>query len=525
MGDPTQKLVNELCSLLDEVTILQITGDYDLHDPTQFKAARDVLLSISENVEAEEATGFNPSGLRDESSQPDLSSATFSDGGDPRSIDGLTTTTETSSSSGIHVSILDGLTDDEKERRLVDMFVSLRPIDIQLVLRKVKGDADAAMDELLNLQWLEQTGQRPKGIDAFYVSEEDALPGRKKGKGRKKRKNRQVVPTVTRSSSDPTDDQVTEPEPVQNAAADHENITHLSEWFTLPESESVAIYHRNGFSLGAAVVEILDNYLSLGLVSISHAQQIQIQEQEKRVPWISHDYLSAILDTTTSYEAAIVAIDILANHFEKPAYLKYDISYSIAAAADDRDLASGIPLPMSPTSTKAPSWRATGIAPTNLREAVATKATIAASANHSYASASAAFRKGKSDPLFRQAASFYAQRARDQAMAHRHAISAEAEHLVDSQSAKDTVDLHGVTVKDGVDIALDRTWRWWRGLGDVDRNKKARQGPQGGLKVITGLGRHSADGKSRLRINVFKALVAEGWRVEVLTGAYLVTGR
>ena len=93
--------------------------------------------------------------------------------------------------------------------------------------------------------------------------------------------------------------------------------------------------------------------------------------------------------------------------------------------------------------------------------------------------------------------------------------------MVDRNSTRSMVDLHGVTVADGVDIARNRVLQWWDGLGE-DRTRKAREE---GLTIVTGVGRHSVDGKSRLRSSVFKALVADGWQIEVLTGACCVTGR
>jgi hypothetical protein len=298
----------------------------------------------------------------------------------------------------------------------------------------------------------------------------------------------------------------------------------------LPTSEAAVIYQRNQFSLGAAILEILDNYVSLGLESSNNPNRLRLEEeQEKRVPWIPHKYFSPIFDTTSTTKAAIDIIDTLAEYYEKPAYLKYDVSYSVIAS--DLQLASEVPLPTSPrglkfslketSSTKSHIVQQIRTPPTSLQAASTAKTNIAASTQHSYASASSAFKKGRSDPLMRQAAAYFADRARSEAASHRQAISTEAEFLVDQQSTKDTIDLHGVSVQDGVEIALDRAWRWWDGLGE----EKARSAGRDGLKVVTGLGRHNSDGKSRLRINVFKALVADGWKVEVLTGAYLVMGR
>ncbi|KAG4218660.1 hypothetical protein PC116_g32860 [Phytophthora cactorum] len=106
-------------------------------------------------------------------------------------------------------------------------------------------------------------------------------------------------------------------------------------------------------------------------------------------------------------------------------------------------------------------------------------------------------------------------------MSYRQANSVEANYLVDQQSTEDTIDLHGVTVQDGVEIALDRVSKWWRGLGE----ERVRKAKTHGLTVVTGIGRHSSDGRSPLRINVIKALVADGWKVQIQTGSCLITGR
>lgn len=197
------------------MTILSISSDYDLTKPQEFAAAREVLLTISKNVEAEEATGFNPSGLGVDdvvdinaaNSGVDADAANVAEG-DIKSNSGLTTTTESSQplslssatsskSSGqetpdlFQINVFDTLSDEDKEKQLAQMFTSLKPIDIRLTLKKLRGDASLAMDELLNLQWLEETGQRPKGVDAFYVS--DGEPSSKKKKAKKKKKGAKAL--------------------------------------------------------------------------------------------------------------------------------------------------------------------------------------------------------------------------------------------------------------------------------------------------------------------------------------------
>lgn len=139
----------------------------------------------------------------------------------------------------------------------------------------------------------------------------------------------------------------------------------------------------------------------------------------------------------------------------------------------------------------------------------------------SFAAAQRAWRRGKSDVLFRPVATVYAEQAREQLEAAKAVEARNYEALVDEQSSRSHIDLHGVPVSDGVRIALERTQTWWANLGE-NRAKKAREE---GFVVVTGLGKHSASGVSRLRQEVGAALKREGWRVRVETGQFVVTGR
>jgi hypothetical protein len=185
-----------------------------------------VLLSISANVEAEEASGFNPSGLGANDIVDIADAASHDSGvglpnaleGDLRSNDGLTTTTEGSASRSSlsasssktsardapespRIKLFEGLgTEGEKAARLAEIFPSLKPIDIKLALQKAKGDADAALDALLNIAFLEQIGERQKGIDGFYNPH--GTRQTKKSKGKKKRATVRIAePTNSGSTS------------------------------------------------------------------------------------------------------------------------------------------------------------------------------------------------------------------------------------------------------------------------------------------------------------------------------------
>ncbi|KUI70020.1 hypothetical protein VM1G_05481 [Cytospora mali] len=139
----------------------------------------------------------------------------------------------------------------------------------------------------------------------------------------------------------------------------------------------------------------------------------------------------------------------------------------------------------------------------------------------SFAAANQAYRRGKSDALFRPVASILSERAREQLERSKAVQSESYEALVDEQSSSTFIDLHGIPVADGVRMALERTQVWWDNLGE-DRARKARSE---GFTVVTGLGIHSSKGVSRMRQDVGAALKRAGWRVRTETGHFVVTGK
>ena len=126
-------------------------------------------------------------------------------------------------------------------------------------------------------------------------------------------------------------------------------------------------------------------------------------------------------------------------------------------------------------------------------------------------------------PYGRMGAVVYTERAREEARQSLAKTATMAEQLVDRKSTATMIDLHGVTVLDGVRIAKHRVWQWWDNLGEEGRARVSRN--DAGFTVVTGIGLHSAGGVSRLRQAVGAALKNDGWKFEVLTGRFRVTGR
>ncbi|KAM7218111.1 hypothetical protein V8F06_006517 [Rhypophila decipiens] len=203
------------------------------------------------------------------------------------------------------------------------------------------------------------------------------------------------------------------------------------------------------------------------------------------------------------------------------------IDYSVVPPVDGEELhgAKG-PVLLSPTGPAIPLTSSGAGAkfqaiqpltfPTDIRPAAVGFSRIATLQS----SANALARKG---PLARQGLVVYTEWIRDEHQAAAARSFQEAQKLVEEQSRNTPlqIDLHGVTVLDGVRIAKHRVQLWWDRL-EGNRELKAKRE---GFTVVTGVGRHSANGISRLRQAVGAALRNDGWKYETLTGSFRVTGR
>lgn len=86
------------------------------------------------------------------------------------------------------------------------MFSELKEYDVRHALKKANGDFQTALDDLLNVQFLQSTGQQQRGIDAFFEPEEASTTGKKK----KKNKNKKSVTKSPEFAVDSTSKEVIE---------------------------------------------------------------------------------------------------------------------------------------------------------------------------------------------------------------------------------------------------------------------------------------------------------------------------
>jgi DNA-nicking Smr family endonuclease len=290
------------------------------------------------------------------------------------------------------------------------------------------------------------------------------------------------------------------------------------------------VYYRKKCSSGAAAVDILDQYIDLGIKTEDEEGKAQAKKLATEYRNVPEKYLLTLVQVTgSSAQASDEMASLLSGYFAKNPYTqRLDLTHRITPLPYEdlegppgntttpggkaRIPVSGSPSRLSPTPTAFGADLPSTIQRINVSNQARRDA-------ESYASQLS--RRGASNSLYRQAAAVYRERGHDHARHAQQLTSTAAKLLVESQSTPTSIDLHGVTVRDGTRIARDKVQIWWDNLGEF-RSRKAREQP---FTVITGLGRHSAGGVSQLRQAVAAALLQDGWKMRVETGKFVVSGR
>ncbi|KAF9876176.1 smr domain-containing protein [Colletotrichum karsti] len=523
--------------LLDPTVVIAIASELDLGDASQFNDVRTMLQSLAQDVLVEEASGFNASGVPDAVSSNDTGTDTrdgstnVSDGFQLRDSDSIVSrVTSPPPPDELEYDVpriesFDGDSEQEKLHQLQEMFSDLKSHDVSFALKKAQGDFQMALETLLNIQFLESIGERPKGIDGFFQPEKQSKPsGKKKGKG-KKRKG--LLTDLSSSSSS-----ISDTSPVTEDNEKVEKILFIAEKLDLPFEEVSTVFDSHKGSVERTVIEFLERYTKQGVVvenSDSPYGKQHLHELKKQYRHIPEQLLSPLVEVTRSDHKWTEEVATLLNrYFGKLPAQRLKIDYKLAPLTTEevegssegwQKVASPKTPGMSPIvrPLNSPTLNSPTYAPRTYKQAMDTAGVYREASSHSFNTAGQVYKKGH---LYRQAAGFFADRGREEARGFAKAKSVAADIHVASTSTSNEIDLHGVEVADGVRITRERVWDWWNNLGEY-RSRKAQEG----FTIVTGRGLHSAGGVSRLRQGVIAALVNDGWKVSVGTGSYRVTGR
>lgn len=299
----------------------------------------------------------------------------------------------------------------------------------------------------------------------------------------------------------------------------------------MPYDQVSDAYYRKKCSSGAAAAEILEQYMALGIKSEDDEGKAQAKKLASEYRNVPEKYLLTLVQVTgASTQSSDEIASLLSKHFAKnPWTQRLDLSHRITPLPDE-DLEGPLGSLSAPDSKSRTPISGKSARPSSITSpaGAADLSSALQRINDSHQArrdaesyASQLSRRGASNSLYRQAAAVYRERGHDHTRYAQQMTSTAANLLVDKQSTPASIDLHGVTVRDGTRIARERVQGWWDNLGEF-RTRKAREQP---FTVVTGLGRHSAGGVSQLRKAVAAALLQDGWKMSVETGKFVVSGR
>jgi hypothetical protein len=499
-----------------------IALDYDVTKSAELETVREQLDILRVTAVAEDdATLFDASGTSGAQARSLEHTPTLSSEAESTSITTGVTALSLGSTSGSSsppegssttLNEYDGLSNDAKATMLKDLFPTLKARDVEVTLKKCSYDISRTTDVLLNQvffdsSYVDEDGDGPiraRGIDAFSEDYSYISSG-KRGKGKKKGKKFRSVDDddFTSSSASPN------PPTATNAwSTANEDITFIASRLQWPKSGVSSVYHANGASRRKTIKAIIDEHL-----------RTEKHEVDLQVSAYAADLVEEFPGLSMAQGAALIRLAKMstANAHELAKALTASTTRSTGLSPEDllpqyAPLKLSQPAPANPRTTSGTSTPSGSTAALSAARATA------------FENASRYHRLGKSDKLMGGATAYYSSIGRSLTTALHTASSTEADLLVSSQSTSSHIDLHGVTVKEAVRIASERTDAWWEELGE----KRVAGGGRAigeGLVIVTGVGRHSEGGQAKLGPAVGRRLIGEGWRVEVGRGELVVRGR
>lgn len=540
VSDSLKDLKKEYCPPLDSSLFTAIALDYNLHSDDQLKAFRNTLDVLCLGTYQHDDPDFTTQeeqrelqSLEGSLANLDTELSSLSLGGSSKDTPSSQTSFQRSTSSADN--LLAESCFEYKLESLIAIFPSIPRFRVTHTLKTCNEDFDRSMDTLLNIVFFTDDGvlsegeekvQIPKSVDGFFDplgERTNKLWGNGKGKRRKKTK-RLSNATSTYSAN----------QEVNRWTAGLQDVEFIASRTKLPHSVVLSAYHQNSSSLSTTIYalakkEMQTNGSKLLCDTVTRTQIPELRQEFNR-PAVADETFAGLLSICRNSISA--ASELAHEMLAGPSPLELEqlvVTGPAPLNLENEPESDGIknstwktvshPKPLS--SSPRPVSR-------DYQSYLSTAQNHCDTGSTAYAKASAASRRGKSDHLMSAAAGYYATIGRDEFVRAKKNAGLAADALVESQSVPGSLlDLHGTTVADAIRIANKKVEGWWEGLGEsrYSGGSKYHAAINGGFVIVTGIGRHSKDGTSRLGPAVAKALMKSGWKVELMSGSMTVKGR
>jgi len=418
---------------------------------------------------------------------------------------------------------MEGLSEHEAFQFLRITFPKPTNEELKRVIKAAGGDVRKALDVMLNTEYLK--GFEEKNTPSFGVStttyieddeDEDSIWAKRRPGNVSRPKTSPwfqtpTFPALEQSSSQksPRNSRSQTPTRSQWDVLDSQ-ILFLSQSLSLPSSRVRSAFHANSSSLPKTLRELLkkipedrtDEDIIANLRS--SFKNVDVSLLRKIVSGTKHD-----IDT------AMELCRIL-DH-DKP----YHSVRTITAPSSNIKFSINLTKPPAPEAQTQSGPRIVDHGEGTYEEIMELRKWYLEKRNERFTAASQAYKRSKSDAQLSGVAAYYASEGRDYDIKYRHYSAIAANRLVQENSRKNSLDLHGVGVRDALRIVEEGVTNWWshvevlRDRGEIKAVEK--------FVIITGRGdRYKSGGK--LGPEVSRWLRKNGWGFEDEDGQIVVWG-
>lgn len=383
-------------------------------------------------------------------------------------------------------------------------------VTLTFVLNKCRDDVLKAVDELLNHELIGEERRLNAivdGDDATIGSssvDDFFAPSTARHRKRKQKSARHAAADLPDALQAP---------PKSRWAQMSAEVEWCAHALSLPPATVQSAYHAHASSLPAALNALIEE-----TAWQQHTRTASFDDEEralhKAYPGIGLRKTQRVLDATKQDVTLATQVCRVLSAW-RPAL--GSLTNRNIATTTRRDAASM-------TSSQEAGSTNTGIIPSHhgktAIECRAMAQECAVKRDTAFRQAATAHQKSKSDGLHGGTAMYYAEVGRD-FDAKMRAWNLQAAHLssVQTSGRPNDLDLHGLSVHEGLSVTKQGLTKWYASTRMLESGTLVTP-----LRIITGLGNHSAGGEARLLPAVKKYLDREGWKYAVSGGSISVTG-
>ncbi|EMR08212.1 hypothetical protein PNEG_03381 [Pneumocystis murina B123] len=294
------------------------------------------------------------------------------------------------------------------------------------------------------------------------------------------------------------------------------NIEWLADIFNIPKKQAASIYHQSSVSLSKSVYNLLSSdymiqRINESLVMLQHDYKSNLKQLKKQFPSLEeHMYSRILLSVENDLPKAISVVKTIQ---QSPIYIKdQNQTHHFNTSSSERhnhindDYKSKL-------DNSSDDMIHTDY---NLEECKANLSTFIFNRNHAFKEAAKAYRKAKTQGLYRDIVTYYSKKAQEYNSKVKLWNMRAKMCMIQNSLPSYLIDLHGLTIAEAIPLVKKAVAQWW------SHEQKLQTDIPTPLEIITGAGLHSKNKLPKIKPSILQLLNKEGWLIEEKPGKIIV---